>query len=128
MERLIFGRNAKEGAVNLWFFNWSLIIDLWIKGFVITIFNLLYELNSIAIILLNFPEYLQSFLAVSHFRVMFRRGKVCKTIFFILPIWSTTPLKSISSRSQRGFVSGAGREVETKVVSELRSETIMACW
>ena len=61
MERLIFGRDAKEGAVNLWFFNWSLIIDLWIKGFVITIFNLLYELNSTVTILLNFPEYLRIF-------------------------------------------------------------------
>ena len=105
MEGLIFRRNAKEGTVNLWLFNRSLIIDLWIKGFAITVFNLLYKLNSTAINLRNFPEYLQSFHAVSHFRVAFRKEKACKIIFFILPIWSTRPLKLMSSRSERGFVS-----------------------
>ena len=103
MERLIFRRNAKEGTVNLWLFNWSLIIDLWIKGFAITVFNLLYKLNITAINLRNFSEYLQSFHAVSHFRVAFRKEKACKIIFFILPIWSTRPLKLMSSRSERGL-------------------------
>ena len=66
------------------------------------------------------PDYrLTLRMETKRYNVTFRKEKACTIIFFTLPIWSTAPLKSISSRSERGFVSDwRFRDVETQVESE----------
>lgn len=102
MKRLIFGRNAKESAANLWrFINPNLAsmkfdfeplrqIHLWRShGSNLLLYkqisdwrtcNYTFQLsliNSAAIILRKVSEYLQSCLAVSNFRVTFQKEKAC---------------------------------------------------
>ena len=115
MKRLIFGRNAKESAANLWRFtnpnltsmkcDFELLrqIHPWRSyGSNLLLYKQISDrrtcnytfqpslINSAAIILRKFSEYLQSCLAVSNFRVTFQKEKACSIIFFTLLIWSTT--------------------------------------
>ena len=68
----------------------------------------------------NFPEYLQSCLAVSHFRVTFRKENACNIILFILPIWSTSKIDILSPPAQikRMFQEGKLEEGDKKTIKE----------
>ena len=86
-----------------WQLSPSLIIDLWIKGFATTISTVFNE-TAPQLFCVSFQNIYEA-ASLSRISVTFRKEKACHIIFFILPIWFTTPLKSISSCSERGFVS-----------------------